>query len=165
VWYLEDEWEVETSVASVFRALERRKWNRKVTANHAAERDEELRQQWQGIAPFWETGRVICIDESAANGRTGYRKYGYSPIGVTAVQSTPLKRGERWSVLPAYTANGFLPGALIYQGSVTQEVFNAWVESCVLPHCTSGYSVLVMDNCSVHKDRVRRDFGYKPAAL
>jgi len=85
-----------------------------VTASHAAERDEELRRQRQGIAPLWEPGRVICIDKSAANGRTGYRKYGYSLIGVTTVQSTPLRRGERWSILPAYTTNGFLPGALIY---------------------------------------------------
>jgi len=81
------------------------------------------------------------------------------------VQSTPLKRGERWSVLPAYTTNGFLPGALIYQGSVIQEVFNAWIETCVLPHCTPGYSVLVMDNCSTHQDKVRRDSCCEQAAL
>jgi len=85
VWFLEDEWELQTSIWSVSRVLERRSWNRKVTASYAAKRDEELRQHWRELAPFWEPGRVICVDESAANGRTGYRKYGYSPIGVTIV--------------------------------------------------------------------------------
>jgi len=62
-----------------------------------------------------------------------------------------IKRLERWSILPAYIINGFLPGTLIWQGLITSKIFNAWIKSSVLPYCIPGYTILVLDNASIHK--------------
>ena len=48
------------------------------------------------------------------------RKYGWSTINTPAVGIQALERDKRWSLLPVYTTDGYLPGYLIYQGSVTK---------------------------------------------
>ena len=52
--------------------------------------------------------------------------------------------------------DSFLPGTLIWQGSITSEIFNAWIESSVLPHCIPSYTILVLDNALIHKSQVRK---------
>lgn len=74
-------------------------------------------------------------------------------MNIPAIDTALIKRLERWSILPAYIINGYLPGTLIWQGSITAEIFNAWIESAVLPHCISGYTILVLDNASIHKSQ------------
>ena len=100
----------------------------------------------------------MFIDELGANERTGYRKYGWSPTNLPAIEVSSIRRSERWSVLPAYGCNGFLEGTLIYQGSITAEIFNAWIEVTVLPQCTPG-TILVMDNASIYRNKVRSQIG------
>jgi hypothetical protein len=117
----------------------------------AQERSEDLRTAWKGRQCTWDVNRLIFIDELGANERTGYRKFGWSPINLPAIDIVLIKRLERWSILPAYTINGFLPGTLIWQGLITSEIFNAWIESSVLPHCIPGYIILVLDNALIHK--------------
>lgn len=39
----------------------------------------------------------------------------------------------------------------IYQGSYNTERFNEFVEHHVLPKCEPGYTVLVIDNCNIHR--------------
>ena len=92
------------------------------------------------------------MDESATNERTGDRKYGWAPVGVRPHEYTPIKRSERWSILPVYTQDGFLVWD-IRQGSYTMELFNDFVRDKVLPLCTpypGPRSVLVMDNATIH---------------
>jgi len=65
-----------------------------------------------------------------------------------------LKRSKRWSILPALSIDGYLDW-IIYQGSITNELYIDFVRTRVLPHCfpiDSGRerSVLVMDNASIH---------------
>ena len=65
-----------------------------------------------------------------------------------------LKRSKRWSILPALTVNGYLDW-IIYQGSVTTDLYIDFVRTKVLPHYfpfVSGRerSVLVMDNAKIH---------------
>ena len=49
--------------------------------------------------------QLIFLDESALNKRTSDRKYGWAPIGSGYGVARPLKRSERWSVLPALTVD------------------------------------------------------------
>jgi hypothetical protein len=56
----------------------------------------------------WTADQLVFIDESAANKRSADRKYGWTPIGQKAIQSTPLKHFERYSILPAYTIDGYV---------------------------------------------------------
>lgn len=60
-----------------------------------------------------------------------------------------MNRSERWSILLALTVNGYLPGSLVLQGSITKEVFAWWLLNRVLPQL-SPRSIIVIDNASVH---------------
>jgi transposase len=107
-----------------------------------------------GIQPGWHARQLVFIDESAANERTRDRKYGWSPQGFKATDILPIKRSQRWSILPALTVDGYLDGTLIYQGSITADIFESWIENTVLPQCGSNggdRSILIMDNASIHK--------------
>jgi len=97
--------------------------------------------------------QLIFLDESASNERTGDRKYGWAPIRSGCGVARPLKRLERWSVLPALIVDGYI-SYLILQGSITAAVFEAFVEEQVLPHCTpypGPRLVLILDNASIYK--------------
>jgi len=98
--------------------------------------------------------QCVFIDESAVNERTGIRKRAWAPIGVRApIQKVPVRVNERFSVLPAYTVNGFLPFALITQGSIKAVEFYEWLATCLLPQLTPHYHVLIMDNNKTHMNQ------------
>jgi transposase len=103
--------------------------------------------------------QFVFLDESACNSRTLDRKYGWSLIGEPALGVQVLAREKRWSLLPAYTIDGYLPGFKIHQGSIDGQMFYDWLKYDVLPYCNPAplpRSVIVMDNASIHKNaRVR----------
>jgi hypothetical protein len=104
----------------------------------------------------------MFIDESAANERTGDRKYGWAPVGVMPHEYVPIKWSERWSILPVYTVDGMMVWDII-QGSWTKELFNDFICTKVLPYCTpypGPRSVLVMDNAPIHITEVCRSLLY-----
>ena len=117
--------------------------------NRAKQRSAILRAVFQSIQQYWRAEELCFVDESGANERTGYRKRGWSPRSVDCSVLRELKRSERWSILPAVTVNGYLPGTLVIQGSVTKDIFIWWLKHRVLPQLKSG-SILVMDNASIH---------------
>ena len=89
------------------------------------------------------------------------RKYGWAPRGVTPSVIRTLKRSVRWSILPAFTINGYLDW-MIFQGSITAALFNDFVREQVLPHCTpfaagGPRSVLIMDNAKIHYNEELRN--------
>ena len=131
-------------------------WSRKQCKRRALERCEPLRIEWQRRQFEWMAHKVVCIDESAANERTGYRKYGWSLKGAPSYTDSPARRSERWSILPALSIDGYLPGTLIYQGSITAEIFLHWLEYDILPQLEPG-TVLVMDNASIHRTEGTRE--------
>jgi transposase len=151
--FLFDEFDAQVSISTVHKTLERARWSRKVVRARAAQRNETLRNAWVGIQKSCVADQLIFLNESASNERTGDRKYGWAPIGSGCGVARPLKRSERWSVLPALTVDGYL-SYLILQGSITSAIFKAFVEERVLPHCTpypGPRSVLILDNASIHK--------------
>jgi hypothetical protein len=107
--------------------------------------------------------QLIFVDESAANERTAYRKYGQAPIGITPVQQQCFKRSERWSILPAYTVDGFIIWEVVH-GSFNVELFQEFIENKVLPHCNpypGPRSVIIMDNAPIHSQEVFIHVFYK----
>lgn len=123
----------------------------------AIERDPELRRAWlETKLPTWTANQLIFIDESAANERSAHRKYGWAPIGKRPYIYTSIKRSERWSILPAYTMDGFLVWDIM-QGSYTTETFNDFIEHKVLPITNpfpAARSVIIMDNAPIHLSKV-----------
>jgi hypothetical protein len=53
--FLYDEYELETSIATISRTLKRAKWSRKTVQARAAERSEPLRRAWQGIQKQYDS--------------------------------------------------------------------------------------------------------------
>jgi hypothetical protein len=105
----------------------------------------------------WTPEQLIYVDESACiNERTSDRKYGWASIGLRASIIGSYKRSERWSILPAYTCNGFIDWAMM-QGSYNADLFLNFIENHVLPHMMPFpglRSVLIMDNARIHRDEV-----------
>ena len=125
----------------------------------AAERDADCRHQYQFQVANYSPDMVVYVDESAANEHTKDRKWGWSSFGITPLVSRPVKRSERWSILPAYTVDGIIC-SYIFQGSITSARFEWWLENEVLPKCSpfpGPKSVLIMDNASIHHSQVSVD--------
>jgi len=158
VYHILITWGLHVSEATVSRALARSEVSRKVTQRVAAQRNDVRRMEYYMNIDHYTPEQLVYVDESAANERTLDRKYGWAPKGLPAIDFKLLHRSTRWSILPAYTIDGYLPQPLVIQGSVTGELFVNWLEDSVLPQCApypGPRSVLVMDNCSTHKVDVR----------
>jgi len=73
-----------------------------------------------GFEPFTSTrfpgsrhDQLVFVDESGTDRRIGFRKTGWSPLGIAPVQRQALARGERYQILPAYTSEGVLAASHI----------------------------------------------------
>ena len=89
---------------------------------HAAQRDDELRVDWQDELQFYTPEQLVFVDESGSDERTGDRMYGYAKAGIQAIVNRWLECRERISVLPAYTIDGYI-AAITYPGTCTGELF------------------------------------------
>jgi transposase len=150
-WFLFDEHEVFVTARTVWNSLSRGGWTRKIGRHIAIERNQELRAYWKARAAHIGLDRLIFVDESAAAEKTGWRKYGWSPLGLPVNNVKSTKRSKRWSILPALSVNGYLNHVLVKQGSITADDFISWIWQYVLPQTFPG-QVIVMDNASIHHD-------------
>jgi transposase len=144
-----DEFDIDVAPVTIWNKLNERKWSRKVVKAFAAQRSDRLRADWRTRCLHWPVDKLCMVDESGANERTGYRKRGWSPVGQSCIELRALRKGERWSVLPALTVRGYLQQPLIIQGGVNKEAFVWWLVNIVIPQLEYG-SILVMDNASIH---------------
>lgn len=104
---------------------------------------------------------MIFLDESAACERTGDRKYGWAPKGEPASVHSLFKRSKRWSILPAYTVEGYI-AFTVHHGSIITEIFNQFVAEEVLPQCTpyadgDPRSIIIIDNATIHMSQELED--------
>ena len=157
VQYLDEDHGVAVSRFMVYRALVKLLWSRKVASKAAKERSEPLHRVFSArVNHLYKAEQIVAIDETACNERTGDRKYGWSPIGSPMELVYSMKRSERWKILPAITVGGYLAFTMI-QGAVTAEIFETFLQDCVLSYCIPGYLVLVMDNASIHRSQRVKD--------
>jgi transposase len=151
--FLLEEYSLLCSHTTIYDYLRAAKWSRKVVSKHAKERSEKLRQAFWQRTRSWSAEQVVCLDESAANERTGDRKRGWAPIGDECIAHYSIKRSERWSILPAMCLDGYLAYD-IYQGGYTSEMFERFLQYDVLPQCNpypQPRSIIIMDNASIHR--------------
>lgn len=64
----------------------------------------------------WTADQLVFIDESLFNEATGWRHYTYALVGQPCRYYASRRRGHSWSVLPAYTVDGYLPCTAIKEG-------------------------------------------------
>jgi DDE superfamily endonuclease len=110
----------------------------------------------------WHAEQLVFIDETAANERTLDRKFGWSPVGLPSREIRPARRSQRWSVLPAYTLDGYIAYDIVH-GSYNTASFNQFIAEKVLPLCRPPHrrSILIMDNASIHRSQVHRGALFK----
>jgi hypothetical protein len=167
-WFTWDDFSVNVHISTISKHLKEKGWTQKVVfllqflfliyqlEKRTMERSQLLRDEWLTRLMEWSSDQLVFMDESAANERTLDRKYGWSPCGTPARVSQPLKRTERWSILPAYTVHGYIAWDIV-KGSFNSESFLEVVREKVLPEMNpfpGPRSVLIMDNARIHHSEV-----------
>jgi hypothetical protein len=157
---------VEVHKSTISRLLKSDALSNKINSRIALKRDpiqqgvyEEKLAELMAEGPV--TGAVensvdmlLYLDESSASEKVLFRRRSWSQIGHPAYTRSELVSKTRCSVLPALDIDGYLPGStLVVEGSVTQEIFEHWLETAILPRCEpfpGRRSIVIMDNCSTH---------------
>jgi transposase len=151
VVFLWDEFEVLATKSSISRALSSEGWSKKTTQQRARERNADLRDSYfHSIADF-RSYHLVFVDESGCDKRIGFRRMGWSPLGMTPVQVSRFHRDQRYQILPAYAQDGIVLSR-VFRGSTDTCAFEDFVDQ-LLQHCgkwPEPKSVLVMDNASFH---------------
>jgi hypothetical protein len=150
--YVEEKHGISVSRYIISRALKRVEHTHKKLKYRAAQRNQLLRESWKAKIATFKASQLVFLDESGANPRTGNRRYGWSPKGRECITDQELKRTANWSLLPAYSLDGYI-GAHIYQGSFNADRFEDFIIDVVLPQCQAfpnDRSVIILDNASIH---------------
>lgn len=74
--------------------------------------------------------------------------YGWCERGLRFEALKSGRRGERVNMIAAYCGHQ-LSAAFTVDGSCNREVFETWLETCLLPTLTPG-KVLILDNATFH---------------
>jgi transposase len=149
--FLWDEFQAEVPISSISRALKREGWSKKAAKQKAKERNPDLRDGYFHFLSDFCSYHLVYVDESGCDKRIGFRRTGWSPLGVAPSQVAKFHRDQRYQILPAYAQDGIILSR-IFQGSTDASMFEDFVEE-LLHHCgkwPEPKSVLVMDNASFH---------------
>ena len=96
------------SVSTISRSLNNSRWPRRVACYVAKEPNPDLCDMYIDDLAAFQSNDLIFIDESGANRQDGFRRFGRSPRGTAAKQTTRHQRGPRCQILASYTQNGIL---------------------------------------------------------
>jgi hypothetical protein len=117
----------------------------KLLRRAAAERDEDLRQEWkQDVNAHFIASQMVFIDETSKDERTIYRHYGRSIVGRRATINANFVRGERYSLVAALSLDGY-EAVRVVPGSVDGEEFMDFIVNDVVS-CTF-YLFFFLLNC------------------
>jgi transposase len=149
--FLWDEFGKHVTIQSISRALASVGWTKKAARQISREQNADLRDYYlYNLSPY-ASYQLVFVDESGCDKRAGFRRTGWSPVGVTPVQISQFHRDQRYQILPAYAQDGIVLSR-VFQGSTDASVFEDFIEQ-LLQHCNrwpGPKSVLIMDNASFH---------------
>jgi len=151
VVFLWDEFHVLVTKSTISRRLSSVGWSKKTARQVAQEQNPDLRDFYLHNLSAFRSYHLVYVDESGCDKRIGFRRTGWSPLGVTPVKVARFHRAQRYQILPAYTQDGVLL-ARVFQGSTDSTVFEDFIDQ-LLHHCgrfPEPKSVIVMDNASFH---------------
>ena len=84
--FLWDEFEAQVTVHSISRALASVGWSKKAARRIARERNADLRDFYLYKLSHLRSYQLVYVDESGCDKRIGFRRTGWSLVGVTPVQ-------------------------------------------------------------------------------
>lgn len=152
VVFLWDEFSMQVTNSSLKRALASVGWSKKMAKRRAKEQNADLRDFYLHNLTAFRSYHLVYVDESGCDKRIGFRRTGWSPLGVAPLQVARFHRDQRYQILPAYCQDGIVLSR-VFQGSTDATVFEDFIEQ-LLRHCgrwPEPRSVLVMDNASFHR--------------
>jgi len=114
----------------------------------AAERDKAARQAWRDELAAVAPQRLVFLDETATP-TTLTRLRARAPRGERAIGRVPHKRGPNVTVLASRSTRG-MGAAMVLDGALARESFEAYVEQVLLPTLVPG-QIVVCDRLPVHK--------------
>ena len=94
--FLHDEFNVLVTTSTVSRTLALAGWSKKAARYMAKERNADLRDFYLHNLSAFRSYHLVYIDESGCDKRVGFRRSGWSPLGVTPVQVARLQRNQRY---------------------------------------------------------------------
>ena len=92
--------------------------------------------------------KIVYLDESGVDNKV-YREYGRALRGREVPGEVSGKKANRLSVIAGLRKKN-LTAPFRFEGYCDTDVFNTWIEECLLPELTLG-DVVVLDNASFHK--------------
>jgi transposase len=95
--------------------------------------------------------QIVYVDEAGIDNREDY-PYGYCKVGQRFQAFKCGKRTERISWIAALE-QGKLIAPLTFAGACNRDLFEMWLEECLLPKLQPG-CVIVIDNASFHRSQV-----------
>lgn len=127
----------------------------KVMQRTAAQRDDEKREAyWRGLDTFVSDWRMLVFaDEIALDGRVMRRRRGWGGTSKRVRVVEMFHRGEMISVLAMYTYEGFARYTYT-RGAFDSDKFMLSMQMMlpdVIRPVPEPCSVLVLDNCAIHK--------------
>lgn len=122
---------VNTSIATISRALRKIAITNKKISKKAAEADEQLHSAWLAAHGDTPMENIVWLDESSVDDQTNQRRRGWAAMGQACVRRDTFIRGQRYSMLPALTVDGIIT-LDISEGSVTKERFMQFLEEQVV---------------------------------
>jgi hypothetical protein len=153
VHWLENERGVVVNQSTISRLLKARDWSRKKIARISRTRNKEARRLYKQYMSQFANEDVVHLDESIFNEKTGWRHYGYAPIGDEARYLEDVRRGKTWSIYGVLSVDGLLCHS-IKEGYFNSQQFLEFIAEVLIPALREKYGyrpiVIVMDNCSTH---------------
>lgn len=126
-------------------------WSKKTVRQHAKKRNADLRELYLHNLSDFQSYHLVYVDESGCDKRAGFRRTGWSPLGVAPLQVSQFHRDQRYQILPAYAQDGIVLSR-VFRGATDGAVFEDFLAQ-LLQHCgrwPEPKSVVVMDNASFH---------------
>ena len=123
VLFLEKEWDIRVNQSTVSQLLQRNKLRNKKGQRIGHTQSQALCVAWQAQMHDISAEQIVFINESLFKQQTGWRLIAYRPIGSPACYADDIAQGNTWSILPAYTVDGYLPCIGIQLGFFNGDAF------------------------------------------
>ena len=81
------------------------------------------RNAWIAFAADVTAEQIIFLDETLFKAQSCWRSMAYTLMGDPARWQDDIRRGDTWSVLPAYTVEGYLRCTGVRKGYFNDEHF------------------------------------------
>jgi transposase len=114
----------------------------------AAERDEAARGAWRAGLAAVAPQRFVFVDETATP-TSLTRLRARAPRGERAIGTVPRRRWQSVTLVASVSTAG-MGAAMVLDGALNREAFDAYVEQNLLPTLRPG-QIVILDNLAVHK--------------